>query len=228
MFTAAVVAALLSVWLAVSTGGRRPVVGAPASSGDRRNGASGPRLGSMLVLQSVSFAMFLTLGAVPQTLIPIVGSEGLGLGVAAIGFALGLGGLSRFVGTLVGGRLSDRLSRKAVLVAGLLVQAAGVSLLAFPPAVALWLAAIVVMSVASFAVPVAATIVGDLSDPARAGAQLGRFRFVGDLGLIAGPVSVGALYDGVGPEAAFLTVAGLLTVVGLVALRLLLGDGWVS
>jgi len=39
--------------------------------------------------------------------------------------------------------------------------------------------------------------------------------------LIIGPVTVGALYDGLGREAAFLSVAGLLTVVGLMALRLL-------
>jgi MFS family permease len=221
MFTAAVVAGLLSVWLAMSTGGRRPVGGAQEGPAGGQHDASGPSVGSMLVLQSVSFAMFLTLGAIPQTLVPIVGSEDLGLGAAAIGLALGLGGIARFVGTLVGGRMSDKLSRKTALVPGLLVQALGVALLAFTPTLALWLAAIVIMSVGSFAVPVAATIVGDLSDPARVGSQLGRFRFVGDLGLIIGPVTVGALYDGVGREAAFLSVAGLLTVVALMALRLL-------
>lgn len=100
MFTAAVVACLLSIWLAVSTGSRRrPVVGVREGPAGGQNGASGPGVGSMLVLQTVSFAMFLTLGAVPQTLVPIVGSEDLGLGVAAIGLALGPGGISRFVGT---------------------------------------------------------------------------------------------------------------------------------
>ncbi|MGH8915723.1 MAG: MFS transporter [Acidimicrobiia bacterium] len=228
MFIAAAAAAALSLWLAFSTGGGRSTIGPKASAEDDRSGATGPRLGSMLVLQSVSFAMFLTLGAVPNTLVPIVGSDVLGLGAAAIGLALGLGGLSRFIGTLVGGRMSDRMSRKSALVPGLLVQAAGVSLLAFPPSLVLWLSAIVVMSVASFAVPVAATIVGDLSDPSRVGSQLGRFRFVGDLGLVAGPVTVGAIYDGVGREAAFLTVAGLLTVVALVALKLLPETGSVE
>lgn len=221
MFVAAVIAGVGSVWLAVSTGSRRPVVGAGEGRASDHQGASRPGTRSMLVLQSISFAMFLTLGAIPQTLVPIVGSEDLGLGVAAIGLALGLGGISRFVGTLLGGRMSDKLSRKAALLPALLIQALGVALLAFPPTLALWLAAIVVMSLASFAVPVAATIVGDLSDPARVGSQLGRFRFVGDLGLIVGPVTIGALYDGLGREAAFLTVAGLLVAVALMALRLL-------
>lgn len=174
-----------------------------------------------MVLQSVSFAVFLTLGAVSQTLVPVIGSDDLGLGAAAIGLALGAGGFARFVGTLIGGRLSDRMSRKAALVPGLMGQAVGVGLLALPPSGVLWLAAILVMSVASYAVPVAATILGDLSDPHRVGAQLGRFRFVGDVGLIVGPVSVTALYQGVGREVAFSAVAGLLVAVGLVCWRIL-------
>ena len=186
-----------------------------------RHHGRGPSLGQLLVLQSVSFAVFLTLGSVPQTLVPIIGADELGLGAAAIGLALGAGGLARFVGTIVGGRLSDRLSRKAALVPGLLVQGFGVALLALDPSVVIWLAAIVVMSLASFAVSVAATIVGDITDPTRVGTQLGRFRFVGDLGLIAGPLIVTALFERGGRSVAFLFVAGVLTAAALLSWRFL-------
>ena len=175
----------------------------------------------LLVLQSVSFAVFLTLGSVSQTMVPIIGADDLGLGTAAIGLALGVGGIARFVGTLVGGRLSDRLSRKSVLVPGLLVQAFGVALLSLDPTVAVWVTAILVMSLASFAVPVAATILGDITDPARVGRQLGRFRFVGDLGLITGPLVVTSLFAGFGRAVAFVFVAGVLTTAALVAWRFL-------
>lgn len=219
MFVAAAVAAAVAVVL-LSTSGRRPpsqtsrVEEAPSSN-------AGPALASLLVLHSVSFAVFLTLGSVPQTLVPVIGADELGLGAAAIGLALGAGGLFRFIGTLVGGRLSDRVSRKAALVPGLVVQGLGVGLLALPPNVVLWVAAIVVMSLASFAVPVAATILGDVSEPGRVGAQLGRFRFVGDIGLIVGPLLVSGLYEQVGRETAFLFVAGLLTVSAVMAWRFL-------
>ncbi|MGH8945753.1 MAG: MFS transporter, partial [Acidimicrobiia bacterium] len=184
-------------------------------------GRGTPSLGQLVVLQSVAFAVFLTLGAVPQTMVPIIGADELGLNSAAIGLALGVGGLARFVGTIIGGRLSDRLSRKTALVPGLLVQGFGVALLALDPSVVVWMTAIVVMSLSSFAISVAATILGDITDPDRVGMQLGRFRFVGDLGLIAGPLLVTSLFQGLGREEAFLFVAGVLTAAALLSWQFL-------
>lgn len=213
MFAGSAMALVTALVLFVAKPGRSGLVIAPGW-GDESDpvGARSPRLVSVMVLQSVSFAVFLTLGAVPQTLVPLIGAEDLGLGTAAIGLALGLGGIARFAGTIVGGMLSDRVSRKAALVPGLMVQAAGVALLALEPSVASWLSAIVIMSLASFAVPVAATILGDITESSRVGTQLGRFRFVGDLGLIAGPVVVSALFQTVGRTAAFAFVAMVLVV----------------
>jgi len=193
--------------------------------GSRPHGTKSPRLGSLVLLQSVSFAVFFTLGAVPQTLVPLIGADDLGLTTAAIGLALGLGGLARFVGAIVGGRLSDRVSRRAALVPGLLVQAAGVSLLALEPSVVAWLSAIVIMSLASFAVSVAATILGDITEPTRIGTQLGRFRFVGDTGLIAGPLVVSSLFEGWGRAPAFGLVALVLVVPALLSWRFLPDSG---
>ncbi len=204
-----------------------PLPSPPKGGGHSPGDEPVPPRSSLLVLQSVSFAVVLTRGSVSQTLVPIIGADELGLGTAAIGLALGLGGLARFVGTLVGGRMSDRVSRKSALVPGLLVQAAGVALLALDPTVALWVTAIVVMSLASFAVPVAATILGDITHPARVGRQLGRFRFVGDLGLIAGPLVVTGMFDRVGRAAAFSVVAGVLVIAALLAWRFLPETGGV-
>ncbi len=221
MFVGAGAAGIVVLILLMARSNRPP---SPAAA---RTGESGlvdpgsPSFLPLLVLQSVSFAVFLTLGSVSQTMVPIIGADDLGLGTAAIGLALGVGGLARFAGTLVGGRLSDRLSRKSVLVPGLFIQAFGVALLTLQPTVALWVAAIVVMSLASFAVPVAATILGDITDPARIGTHLGRFRFVGDLGLITGPLVVTGLFAGFGRVVAFLFVAAVLVAAALLSWRFL-------
>lgn len=220
MFTAAAIAALVAVVLGTRVG-KRADEARPQLPPEPAVESSVMRFGPILLLRSVAFVVFLTLGSVPQTLIPVIGADELGLGSGAIGLALGVGGISRFVGTLIGGRLSDHISRKTALIPGMIVQGIGVALLAFRPTVLLWVAAIVVMSLASFGVSVAATMVGDLADPQRVGTQLGRFRFAGDLGLISGPLVVSALYESVGREAAFLFVGGLLTIVGLLSWRFL-------
>jgi len=221
MFVGAAIAAATTVVLLGVRSSRRPPATPRTGPPPPSDGPATPRVGSLAVLQTVSFAVFLTLGAVPQTLVPLIGADDLDLGTAAIGLALGVGGFARFLGTIVGGWLSDRMSRKAALVPGLMVQAGGVALLALRPTLAAWLSAIVIMSLASFAVPVAATIIGDITDPSQVGTQLGRFRFVGDIGLITGPLVVSALFEGVGRAPAFLFVAVVLTGAAVLSWRLL-------
>ena len=221
MFLATAAASATAIVLLVARSKQpSPIPAHPARLSPRVSGEGAPLI-SLAVLQSVSFAVFLTLGAVPQTLVPLIGANDLGLDIVAIGLALGVGGLGRFVGTFLGGWVSDRISRKAALVPGLIGQAVGVALLALEPSLIAWLSAIVIMSLASFAVSAAATIVGDITDPGQIGARLGQFRFVGDIGLIIGPLVVSALFEGIGRAAAFGFVALVLTVTAVLSWRLL-------
>jgi MFS family permease len=173
-----------------------------------------------LVLASVPFGVFFAIGALPQTLLPLIGSDDLGLSTSTIGLALGLGGLSRFAGSLITGVLSDRVSRKAALVPNLLLMAASVSLLALPPSRAGWLAAILLLAFASSGIAVAATIIADRVPLATVGRRLGTFRFTGDFGLLAGPALAAALYEHVSREAAMFATAGLLLACALAAAKL--------
>ena len=168
-----------------------------------------------VILYSVPFAAFFTLGSLPQTLVPIIGSRVYGLNAAAIGLALGLGGVCRFIGAVTGGFVSDRVSRKAALIPGMGLMALGVSLLALDVGVWAWIASIVVMSLASFGVSVAATMLADHANGQQVGRRLGPFRFVGDLGLLAGPTLTTAIFAAAGRQAAVLTVVGLLVVIAL-------------
>ena len=173
-----------------------------------------------LVLASVPFGVFFAIGALPQTLLPLIGSDDLGLSTSTIGLALGLGGIARFAGSLITGVLSDRISRKAALVPNLLLMAASVSVLALPPSRASWLAAIVLLSFASSGIAVAATIIADRVPLATVGRRLGTFRFTGDFGLLVGPALAAALYEHVSREAAMFATAGLLLACALAAAKL--------
>jgi predicted MFS family arabinose efflux permease len=162
------------------------------------------------LLYFVPFAMFFTFGAMPQTLVPIIGADEFHLSVGVIGLVLGVGGVCRFVGAMIGGVVSDRISRKAALIPALLSQAAGVALLALEGSLWAWVAALVVMSLASFSIAVAATMLVDRTHGRRSGRRLGPFRFAGDLGLIAGPLTASLVYEHYGQRPAALLVAGVL------------------
>jgi DHA1 family multidrug resistance protein-like MFS transporter len=173
------------------------------------------------VLAAVPFAVFFTLSALPQTLLPVIGSSELGLTTATIGLALGAGGVARFAGSAVTGVLSDRVSRKAALVPSLLGMAVGVLLLAPAPTLATWLVAIVLLSVTSSGIAVAATIIADRVPPETVGRRLGTFRFTGDFGLLAGPAITGLLYQHSGRGSAMLVTAGVLCACAVAAALLI-------
>jgi DHA1 family multidrug resistance protein-like MFS transporter len=170
-----------------------------------------------LVLAAVPFAVFFTLSALPQTLLPVIGASELALSTAFIGLALGAGGVARFAGSAVAGAVSDRVSRKAALIPSLLIMAVAVLMLAPPPALATWLAAIVLLSLASSGIAVAATIIADQVPAGTVGRRLGTFRFTGDFGLLAGPAVTGLLYQHSGRAAAMIATAAVLAGCALAA-----------
>ncbi len=174
-------------------------------------------------LAAVPFAVFFTMGALPQTLIPVIGSDDLGLSASAIGLALAVGGAARFAGAAAAGAVSDRVSRKAALIPSLLIMAGAVAILAAQPTLATWLLAIVLLSIASSGIAVAATIIADNVPAATVGRRLGTFRFTGDFGLLAGPAITGLLYQNVGRASAMLVTTAVLAATALAAMLIVPG-----
>jgi MFS family permease len=194
---------------------------APDDEGASSPAESGPPLSpaERFVLAAIPFSVFFALAALPLTLVPVIGADEIGLPASTIGVVLGAGGLARFVGAATTGAVSDRRSRKAALVPGLSVMAAGVALLAVTPTTTTWVAAVLLLSVGSTGVAVAATILGDRTPNRRVGRQLSTFRFAGDLGLLCGPVVTGWLYENAGRADAVLAVAVLLIACALGAAK---------
>ncbi|MFA9444256.1 MFS transporter [Egicoccus sp. AB-alg6-2] len=186
-----------------------------------------PRLQRWLLF-SVAFSLFFMLGSMPQTLIPIIGDARYALTPGRIGLALGIGGACRFVGAMVGGRLADRLSRKISLIPGMALCTAGIAILAVDLGVAGWVASIVLLSLGSYGVSVSATMLADHAGGSGVGRRLGTYRFVGDVGLIAGPTLSGVLYERVSDTAAVLLVAGLVGAVTLLCALLLRETRWID
>jgi MFS family permease len=201
--------------------GRRPA--AETRRDDEVDAAAGLTRVQAAALAAVPFAVFFTMGALPQTLIPVIGSDELALSASAIGLALAAGGAVRFAGSAVAGAVSDRVSRKAALIPSLLVMAGAVAVLAAPPTLGTWLLAIVLLSIASSGIAVAATIIADNVPAATVGRKLGTFRFTGDFGLLAGPAVTGLLYQHAGRAPAMLVTAAVLVATALAAVLIVPG-----
>jgi MFS family permease len=222
--TAQVVAAMIGVGVIVAC------MVAPAGLARRRaapqqDEAPGLPRSQAFVLAAVPFAVFFTLAALPQTLLPVIGSSELALSTAFIGVALAAGGIARFAGSAVTGAVSDRVSRKAALVPSLLAMGVAVLMLAPPPTLGTWLGAVVLLGVASSGIAVAATIIADQVPADTVGRRLGTFRFTGDFGLLAGPAVTGLLYQHSGRAAAMLVTAGVLGSCAVAAATLIAEPG---
>src|SRR3954468_921541 len=120
------------------------------------------------------------------------------------------------------GALSDRNGRKALIVAGMLVQAAAIAAIAAVDGFVPWLAAAVTLGLGTAMVyPTLLAVVADVAEPRQRGAITGIYRFWRDLGFAVGAILVGILVDRTDARAAILAVAVLTALSGLVvAVRL--------
>jgi len=126
---------------------------------------------------------------------------GIGFGVVAVLNAATL---------LPAGRLADRLGRRPVIVAGCLVSAGGLVMLALLPGLGGYLAALAIFGLGSGLLDVGpAAMLGDILG-GRGGTVVASYQMAGDIGAVTGPVTAGYLVDVASYGAAFGLAAGVL------------------
>jgi len=134
---------------------------------------------------------------------------GIGFGVVAVLNAATL---------LPGGRLADRLGRRPVIVAGCLVSAAGMLMLALIPGLGGYLAALAVFGLGSGLLDVGpAAMLGDILG-GQGGTVVAAYQMAGDIGSVTGPVTAGYLVDVASYGAAFGLAAGVLGLAAVLGL----------
>jgi MFS transporter, DHA1 family, multidrug resistance protein len=134
---------------------------------------------------------------------------GIGFGVVAVLNAATL---------LPGGRLADRLGRRPVVIAGCLVSAAGMVMLALVPGLGGYLAALAVLGLGSGLLDVGpAAMIGDILD-GQGGTVVASYQMAGDIGAVTGPVTAGYLVDVAAYSAAFGLAAGVLGLAAILGL----------
>jgi MFS family permease len=131
---------------------------------------------------------------------------------------LGVWGVSQ----LLTGALSDMIGRKPLIVAGLVVQAVGISCFALSVQSWWWIGGAVVMGLGTGMVyPSLLAAVSDNAAPTWRATALGVYRFWRDIGYVMGALTGGMIADAFGITAAVWVIAALTAYAAIVvALRL--------
>ena len=120
------------------------------------------------------------------------------------------------------GRLVKRWGECSLLIAGLVMLAAGLALLSWSTNLALLLVALGIVSIGDGAVtPVVSALLSFSSPPTRQGETLGLSQGVAGLGRIIGPLAAGGIFAIGGPGAPFILGSVLVVLAVLIALPVL-------
>src|SRR5216684_6051046 len=176
----------------------------------------------IFVAAGVEAVMYLGYGAFLGFL-PIY-AKTVGLNDAEIAIVLGSQLATAVVAKPIGGRLSDGLGRKPVIIIGLLLCAAALPLIFRSENFVTFVIVAPILGLGIAAVtPVTNALIADLVSARRLGAAMGVFGTIWDIGEAAGPVIAGFLIGGLGYAATFDVLAGITAAV-TVGLMVLVRD----
>ena len=169
-------------------------------------------------LFALSLFVFFFRGGFRHTLLPLYGTDVLGIGVDTLGFYLGFTGVIAMLSIFGFGFVADRFGRLWVLVPSLVMVAATGVALFLPPSVNPFLVACLLLGLGAAINSMPNVLLADYVDPAVMGRVLGVNRVFADSGYFLGTVAVGALLDWFGFKVPVLMVSGyaLLTLVMVV------------
>jgi len=151
-------------------------------------------------------------------------AKSTGLNDAEIAIVLGSQLATAVVAKPIGGQLSDRLGRKPVIVIGLLLCAAALSMIFRSEDFVIFVIVAPLLGLGIAAVtPVTNALIADLASARRLGAAMGVFGTIWDIGEAAGPIIAGFLIADLGFASTFDALA-LVIVAASIGVVLLLQD----
>jgi len=143
----------------------------------------------------------------------------LGVDESVIGVVFGVYAVMLLIFSIPMGLLSDRVGRRPLIIAGMLLLALATALFAFSTTVTHLIAARAIQGVSAAATWSAGlALLADTSEPSRLGERMGVALSAVSLGIILGPVVGGLLFEYLGYTATFLIPAVLVALVGIAVL----------
>lgn len=147
------------------------------------------RIRAFVTANLANFAGFVVIGGVWSTLVPLFGSNGLGMSAVGIGLALSVAIAAEFLVLYPFGAVADRHGRKPLLVASLAGYAVAVAAVGWAAGALELTVLLALMGIASGAGATAPTaMLSDVAPADGSGTAVAAFRFFGDLGFVVGPL----------------------------------------
>jgi MFS family permease len=140
-----------------------------------------------------------------------------GMSIAQIGILAALYPAVWGAGQMLTGWWSDRIGRKHLITAGMLLQAAAIGLVAAGTTFGVWATAQILLGLGTALVyPTLLAVIGDVAHPAWRARAVGVYRLWRDGGFAVGALLAGALADAYSLTTAIWAIAALTAVSGLV------------
>lgn len=167
-----------------------------------------------------NFAVGLAVLGVRSAVVPLLLVDSLGVAPGWVGAAFVSSAVVQTALMFPAGKWADTAGRRAALITGAVIAAAGLALLAVGGSLVLALIAMAVFGAgAAFLGSAPGALVGDVAGK-RSGTVVAVFNMANDLGAVAGPVLAGWLVDAGSYTAAFGMAAGVVLLAGILGLRL--------
>ena len=196
--------------------------GAPASTSPRPSFSEFKRgvleVGSdrLVLITSGAQAAQFVLNGMLNAFLPLYGREVLNLAASELGWLFGMQTVTTLLVRPAIGRLSDRVGRRAVIVAGLTTCSLAVYALSLATSLSM-VVAVIATYAAGVAITTAATsaYITDITRRARYGAAHGVFGTIYDIGDALGPIAAGMLVATIGYARMFRVMATVALVMAL-------------
>ena len=159
---------------------------------------------------AVNMAYFWMVAGVYDYLVPLFGSDGLGMSPRAIGLAFAVAVTTELIVLYPAGVATDRSGRKAVLVPSLILLAISIVAVGWAGSPLMFVILMAVLGVAAgYAGVPPSAMLSDVVPEQRSATAVGLFRFAGDLGFVLGPYVAGISLEsaGLGFKGAFAVAA---------------------
>jgi MFS family permease len=148
------------------------------------------------------------IGAIFQTLVPLFGTEGLGLTISGVGLGLAIATATELLSLYPAGWATDHRGRRTVLIPALAAFGIATAAFGLVGGAFSFMVAMGVLGITSgFAGVPPAPMLSDVSPEELKGSAVAVFRFTGDLGFVLGPLVAGWAANAYGFDTSFLVTA---------------------